>query len=358
VAGVSELTIHARSGDYRVGIGEGVFDALLGDHPNGFIVADAFFARRLEDHAARTLLVPAREDHKTLNGAEELIQRLRDLGATRGDELLGVGGGIVQDLATAVASLYMRGLSWRYAPTTLLGMADSCIGGKSSLNVGPYKNLAGNFHPPAEVLVDPGFLETLGEEDRAGGLCEAMKITFCRGPECHQTYLELHRAFEADRTGASALLYHTLSAKKWFIETDEFDRAERRRLNFGHTFGHALEAATSFKVSHGIAVGLGVVCAERLAVALDGEPAAQESLRGHALALVRRAPDLARRLESVDRDLFERAFLSDKKHGSDGLHVMLPGRAGGVAERVLSNDARTLSQVRNALEETIRMVGA
>ena len=358
MAGVSELTVHARSGAYGVRIGEGLCDALLDDRDDVFLIADDFFADRLEAHAARTILVPAREDRKTLSGVEEIIERLRDLGVRRGDELLGLGGGIVQDLATAAASLYMRGLPWRYAPTTLLGMADSCIGGKSSLNVGPYKNLAGNFHPPEEVIVDPGFIDTLGDEDRAGGLCEAMKITFCRGPGCYEAHLELHSAFEDDRTQAGGLLHHALSAKTWFIETDEFDRRERRRLNFGHTFGHALEAGTAFAVSHGIAVGLGVVCAERLAVAVDGEVAAQNALREHALALVRRAPDLARRLDSLDRDLFERAFLSDKKHGSDGLHLMLPDRRGGVAERVLCNDTQTLARVRDALEETIRMVGA
>jgi len=356
VADVSELTIHALSGDYGVRIGEGRFDALLNDRPNAFLVIDSFFADLLGDHAGRTVLVSAREEGKTLSGVEEIIEQLRDRGVTRGDELLGVGGGIVQDLATAAASLYMRGLPWRYVPTTLLGMADSCIGGKSSLNVGPYKNLAGNFHPPGEVIVDPRFIDTLGEEDRAGGLCEAMKISFCRGPQCYEAYLELHRAFEAQRTGAVALLHHVLSAKQWFIETDEFDRAERRQLNFGHTFGHALEAATGFAVSHGIAVGLGVMCAERLAVAVDGERAAQPALREHALALVRRAPDLARRLDSLDLELFERAFLSDKKHRADGLHLMLPDTGHGVAERVLPNDELTLSRVRDALDEMIRMV--
>jgi 3-dehydroquinate synthase len=358
VAGASELTIHARSGNYGVRIGEGLFDGLLDDRGRVFLIADAFFTDRLEAHTARTILVPAREGRKTLSGAEEIIERLRDLGVTRGDELLGVGGGILQDLATAVASLYMRGLPWHYAPTTLLAMVDSCIGGKSSLNVGPYKNLAGNFHPPGEVIVDPRFIDTLGEEDRAGGLCEAMKICFCRGPRCYETYLERHRAFESDPTRAVALLHHVLSAKKWFIEIDEFDRAERRQLNFGHTFGHALEAATGFAVSHGIAVGLGVVCAERLAVAVDGQGAGQPGLREHALALVRAAPDLSRRLGSLDWDLFERALLSDKKHGADGLHLMLPDRGGGVTERVLANNAHTLSRVREALDETIRMVQA
>jgi 3-dehydroquinate synthase len=352
----SELTIRSSTGSYDVRIGDGLFEAVLADQAADPIIADAFFAERLAPEARRTLLLAADESNKTLGGAEGLIAGLRDHGTGRGDRLLAVGGGIVQDVATLTASLYMRGLSWTYVPTTLLAMSDSCIGGKSSINVGPYKNLAGNFHPPALVVIDPAFVATLSDEDRAGGLCEAMKISFCRGPEAYARYLELEAGVGSDGSGVAALLDHVLRAKQWFIEIDEFDRAERRQLNFGHTFAHALEAATAFGVSHGIAVGIGVIAAERLAVALDGEGAARPELTGHAVGLVRRAPELAARLGARDHERFAQAFASDKKHGPDGLHLILPAPAGGTQERVLERGDVSVALVDRALEHAIRMV--
>jgi 3-dehydroquinate synthase len=351
-----DLTIRASTGAYDVRIGEGVFGELLAQRPDDPIIADDFFADRPELDEQRALFMAAEESNKTLAGAERLIAGLRDRGTGRSDQLLAVGGGITQDVATLVASLYMRGLVWSFVPTTLLAMADSCIGGKSSINVGPYKNLAGNFHPPAVIVVDPAFIATLEAEDRAGGLCEAMKISFCRGPQAYERYLALVADLRPDGTGAAPLLDAVLRSKQWFIEVDEFDQAERRQLNFGHTFAHALEAATGFGVSHGIAVGLGVVAAERLAVALDGDAAAQPALTDHAASLVRQAPDLAARLAERDQERFAQAFLSDKKHGADGLHVILPARGGATEERVIARGDASLALVTRALDDAIRMV--
>lgn len=358
MADVFDLTVRSSGGSYEVRIGRGTYESLLSEREDDFVVADAFFADRLSQHESRLLTVTAIEANKTLSCVEALIENLRNLGARRGDGLVAVGGGIVQDVATGVASLYMRGLQWHYAPTTLLGMADSCIGGKSSLNVGRYKNLAGNFHPPRVVVIDPVFIETLPVEARAGGLCEAMKISYCRGPSSFEKYQECFAAFEVDTAAAPELLHHALTAKTWFIEVDEFDRSERRLLNFGHTFGHALEAASGFALSHGMGVGVGVLCAERLATLLDGEGAAQPALTAHALQLIQQVPGVAERLLNIDLRVFERAFLGDKKHGRDGLHLILPAAGGGVAERVLAADEDTLRQVHTAREEATRMVAA
>jgi 3-dehydroquinate synthase len=341
------LTIASSRGEYDVQIGDGTFEALLAERPQAPVIADAFFAERLAPHASRTLLLTAEEGQKTLTAAERLIEQLRDLGTTRGDALVAVGGGIVQDVATAAASLYMRGLQWSYAPTTLLGMVDSCIGGKSSLNVGHYKNLAGNFHPPVLVVIDPSFIDTLPMEDRAGGMCEAMKISYCRGPEAFARYLELYEAGDP-----AALIHHALAAKKWFIEIDEFDQAERRLLNFGHTFGHALEAATQFAVGHGTAVGLGVLAAEAFA----DHPAPE--LAVHAHALIAAAPELAARLERRDRAVFEAAVRSDKKHSRGHLHLIVPTAGGGIAEQRFPRDDATIARVNAAMDEAIATVSA
>ena len=234
--------------------------------------------------------------------ASALLGEMREAGARRSTHLVAIGGGIVQDLATFAAQMFMRGIDWTYVPTTLLGMADSCIGGKSSLNVGRFKNLAGSYFPPRKVVVDPRFIATLPDEDVAGGLAEAAKITFCRGPREFATHRALYDQFPHT---ARELLHHTLAAKQWFIEVDEFDRAQRRQLNFGHTFGHALEAGTAFAISHGTAVALGVRCAIAL-----GE---------------RAAPELDRALRAAARAGTGSAK-APRYPGSPGLRARLHGR--------------------------------
>ncbi len=353
----SDLLIRSSSGAYGVTIAHGSFSGLLADRPDDVVITDAFFEERLAPRAPRLLSLEAVEANKTISRAEVLIGALRDLGVGRGDCLIAVGGGIIQDVATLVASLYMRGLEWVYAPTTLLGMVDSCIGGKSSLNVGQYKNLAGNFYPPTAIIVDPAFLDTLLPEDRIGGMCEAMKITFCRGPEAFDRYLEMSaRALTAPGDDVVALVAHALACKQWFIEVDEFDQKERRQLNFGHTFGHALEAATGFGVSHGVAVGIGVIAADHAAQMLDGE--GNPVLRDHALALVRGVPDLAPRLSQFDHDQFRRAFLLDKKHRSGEMRLILPRAAGGTVERALPMDDASMDIVMSALQGAVVEVAA
>ncbi len=166
-----ELAVRCRAGTYPVTVGVGSVDPLAAQ-PDTVIVADHRFAALTEDLPWPAVLIEATEENKTVTYADHLLGRLKAAGATRDSHLLAIGGGVVQDLATFAASIYMRGLRWMYAPTTLTAMADSCIGGKSSLNVDGYKNLAGNFHPPAAVAVDPTFLATLSDEQLAGGLAE------------------------------------------------------------------------------------------------------------------------------------------------------------------------------------------
>jgi 3-dehydroquinate synthase len=135
-------------------------------------------------------------------------------------------------------------------------MTDSCIGGKSSINAGDVKNLVGNIYPPNEIMIDVKFLETLQQVDVNAGLAEAAKIAFCKGSDAFTFFLEA--AVNKSATGYAELLYFVLSQKKWFIEIDEFDRAERKFLNFGHTFGHAVEKHAKYFLRHGECVAIGM----------------------------------------------------------------------------------------------------
>ncbi|WP_188078954.1 3-dehydroquinate synthase [Actinotalea subterranea] len=273
------------------------------------------------------LEIGAVESGKTLATCESLILRLKEENIRRGDRLLAVGGGITQDLTSFVAQVYMRGLDWDYAPTTLMAMADSCIGGKSSINAGGIKNVVGGFHPPEQVFVDPAFLSSLTQSAVAAGLAEAAKIAYCRGADSMQEYLEHYDGFAANPT---ALIDQVLRAKKWFVEVDEYDNGERRLLNFGHTFGHAFEAAVGHSLSHGLAVAVGILCAIRHPSASTGPLV--ERLEAHVRELLSSAPDLPPALLRFDIATFERAFRSDKKHTASAFRLILPRPGGGVSE--------------------------
>ena len=123
----------------------------------------------------KPIFIEATEMEKSLDRAPALIERMRAGGVNRRTLLVAVGGGVIQDISAFVASVYMRGLTWSYVPTTVLAMVDSCIGGKSSINVGPYKNLVGTFHPPQQIHIDPALAETLPRDQFASGLIEAAK---------------------------------------------------------------------------------------------------------------------------------------------------------------------------------------
>lgn len=348
MAAFSEFRVATSTGGYDVVVGDGAFARAL--TPADVVVVDESLVGVLPPLVAeRVLPVVADEQTKTLAGCEELILRMREAGVRRADRLVAVGGGVVQDVATFVADVYMRGLAWEYVPTTLMAMADSCLGGKSSINVGGVKNLVGGIYPPQRVLVDPTLLASLPPTAIAAGLSEAVKIAYCRGPEAFHRYLELHAAFA---TAPSPLIEHVLRAKKWFIEIDEHDRAERRLLNFGHTFGHALESAVGNRISHGLAVSVGVLCATRHPAAADGPEV--DALAAHCRALL--ADGDTSGLARFDVDRFRAAFRSDKKHSATEFHLILPAPGGGVREVARPSDAEELDLVVRTVEDVLEMV--
>ena len=289
-------------------------------------MVDDWFIPVLASGGYRMITLKASESAKSLDVMPEVIGELRRTGASRDNRLLAIGGGVVQDVTGFVASIYMRGIQWSYVPTTLLAMVDSCIGGKSSINVGQYKNLVGTFHPPLRILVDPSLALSLSTEQKVSGLIEACKICYCHGPETFDKYLQLQPSASLPLDRIEQIVHLSLLSKKWFIETDEFDRADRLLLNFGHTFGHALEGASHFRISHGVAVGLGILCALRLGELL-GRPY-RESSRARALAahiqeLLGEVPRLADELITTSvQDVLER-FEADKKHLSDKYSVIV-----------------------------------
>ena len=348
----AELRIRSSAGDYQVLVGRGVVDDALAGGAD-VVLADRSVAERLHlTDRGRLVELDADEDTKTLAGCERVVLALRELGVRRGDHVVVVGGGVVQDVGTFVTDIYMRGLPWTYVPTTLMAMTDSCIGGKSSINAGGVKNLVGGFHPPTRVVVDPVFLSTLPPPSISAGLAEAVKICYCRGQDSFDGYLERFATFEER---PEELLAHVLAAKKWFIEVDEHDQKERLLLNFGHTFGHALEAGTQHRLSHGLGVAVGVLCALRHPEAVVNH--GTRALEAHCRQLLAVDPELPAILGTLDDVAYERAFRSDKKHAADTFRLILPAAGEGVRRVETPSDTAGWTAVHTATREVLASLG-
>jgi len=354
---MSELTVRTSEGSYVVVIDDNAMDRAI--EVADVAIVDANVAQAVElPPNIPSIEVVASEKLKTLAGCERIVLQLRALGATRGSCLLAVGGGTVQDAATFAASIYMRGIPWMYAPTTLMAALDSCIGGKSSINAGPAKNLIGNIYPPQSVHIDPSFAATLTPEMTVSGLAEAVKICYAGGADAFDRYLELARG-SAGPVVTSELVEHVLSVKRWFVEIDEFDRGERRFLNFGHTFAHALEAAVEFSIPHGVAVAVGVRAALRHPAAEAGSRARLlDDYSARLLADIR--PIVRDALDRLDASAFKQAFSSDKKHTSSAFVLVLPGPENAdLPLRLVERPKSTaeidvaLSCLRDAMKETV-----
>ncbi|MFL6164624.1 MAG: 3-dehydroquinate synthase [Jatrophihabitantaceae bacterium] len=275
--------------------------------------------------AANAIEVPDAEDAKTLEVAGFCFGELGQLGFTRTDALVGLGGGATTDLAGWVAASWLRGVRIVQLPTTLAGMVDAAIGGKTGINTEHGKNLVGAFHPPAGVLCDLAWLATLPASDYLAGLAEVIKCGFIADP----AILELIEA-NPDRVRIAGnavereLIERSVAVKTGVVSQDLTEQGPREILNYGHTLGHAIERAEGYRWRHGAAVSIGLVYAAELARSLgrlddataDRHPAILDSVglpvryRGHSFA-----------------ELLESMRLDKKARGSRLRFVLLDGLA-------------------------------
>lgn len=208
-------------------------------------------------------IIEATEENKTIETALEICEQLTDIPAKRNTTLISVGGGIIQDITGFVANIMYRGIKWIFVPTTLLSACDSCIGGKTSLNYKKYKNLLGTFYPPNEIHICSEFFKSLSEHDFKSGLGEIIKFNIMSGRSgLENIENNIEGLLARDNDMIHRFILSSLNFKKNFIEVDEFDRGERVKLNFAHTFGHAIEVITEYKIPHGTAVAVGMIMAD------------------------------------------------------------------------------------------------
>lgn len=347
--------IQSSSGRHPVRITDASVRDAIAACDGSLILADAFFRDQLEALDRPIIFIDATEEAKEFQTVGPLIEQCRKRGLARSGRIVALGGGVVQDIAGFVATVYMRGVKWTLLPTTLLAMVDSCIGGKSSINVGAFKNLVGSFYPPDEIIVPVKAVETLPPEHIAAGRCEAAKICFARGDECFDQYVAL------GDDDVELMIELSLGAKKWFIEVDEFDHNERLLLNFGHSFGHALESCTRYGVTHGVAVGVGCLAAvdfsAKLRPGLTKHPRV-EALSNDLLAILGQLPALGDRLNEVGRDDFFRYWQSDKKHNPAEYKPILVNEAAHLERANLPRDAASDDAIWQAFEAARALVAA
>ncbi len=212
-------------------------------------------------------LFKAVESKKNINSALSICRKMAEISFKRGEELLSVGGGIVQDVTGFAANIYNRGVKWTFIPTTLLAQCDSCIGSKTSLNYLKFKNLLGTFYAPDSIYIYLDFVKTLTKDDYLSGLGEVAKFNIMSAKDGIEL-LEKNMDKLLDRNVLTLKFFteRSLKFKKTFIEKDEYDFGIRNLLNFAHTFGHAFEKVSHYAIPHGQAVTLGLMTANNISV--------------------------------------------------------------------------------------------
>jgi 3-dehydroquinate synthase len=341
---IRSVQVRSAAGAYRVRYGRGLLARaateieVLGEHTGVFLLTSPRVARhwrgKLEAGLAGAnrrgaLLFDDRERAKNMATAEKLCRELVRAGADRRAVLVAAGGGVVGDVAGFVAATYLRGVRLVHVPTTLVAQVDSAIGGKTGVNLPEGKNLVGAFYPARLVLADPGVLATLPQREFRSGLYEVIKYGVIRDPRLFR-FLEknIERLAARERAALDFAIWRCIRIKAEVVSRDERESGLREILNFGHTFAHAFETATKYRVYlHGEAVGWGMIAAARLA-ALAGLLAGPEAERIEAL--VRRVGPLPAPPAQKPERLMA-IMRADKKTRGGKLRFVLPDRIGHVA---------------------------
>jgi 3-dehydroquinate synthase len=314
------ILVEGRTGSSRIFVGESL-SRLSGHLPGGrtIIITDPNVERLYGDQfpPADVITIGLGEKHKTLATVEQIFNRFIELEADRTTFVVGIGGGIVGDVTGFAASTYMRGLEFGFVASSLLAQVDATVGGKNGVNFKGYKNMVGVFNQPSFVLADIGLLATLPAEEIACGLAEIVKHACIKDADYFR-YIEDHcdAIGRLDPQVMLKLVYDSVVIKADVVNQDEREAGERRKLNFGHTIGHALEKTLG--ISHGAAVSVGMVMAAKLSqqCGLLDEPD------------VRRIENLLARLHLPVRIDFEprtvfEALGKDKKRQGDKIKFVL-----------------------------------
>ena len=331
---IFQLTIQAGYTQSQVVIGES-YTNLQKYLPAGrqvIVVTDANILKYYGDffRSWPVIEIGMGEKNKTLDTLAHIYHRLLECNADRNSFVVAVGGGIVCDIAGFAASTFMRGVPFGFVSTTLLSQVDASVGGKNGVNYGGFKNMIGTFNQPQFVLCDTGMLQTLPDREFISGFAEIAKAAAIRNAALFD-YLEQNaeKAIKRDPDVIRHLVVESVKIKADVVKHDEREQGERRILNFGHTFGHAVEVLTG--ITHGEAVSIGMMMAARWSVGECGFPLNQVD-RLERLLLQLGLPTTT---HAPPEDIL-RILLKDKKRENDAIHLVLLSEIGKAVIRKTS----------------------
>jgi len=257
-------------------IGSSILEDLenyISDYDNIIIITDSnvdkLYKSQFPTRCKKKIVTRTGEKIKTLETVENIYNKFLEFDVDRSYFIIGIGGGIVCDIAGFAASTYIRGLKFGFVSTTLLSQVDASVGGKNGVNFKSFKNMIGTFNQPEFVICDINMLNTLTEREFINGLGEVIKHSLISNENKYFDYLENNYKKILDRTDKSVLeeiIYKSIIIKSEIVKKDEKEVGERKKLNFGHTFGHAIEVNEKGLFSHGEAVSLGIMLASKLSL--------------------------------------------------------------------------------------------
>ncbi len=217
----------------------------------------------------KTIVIPAGEEHKQQATVDFIIEALLNFGATREAVLIGVGGGVVTDMVGYVAGIYMRGVALGFVPTTILAMVDASIGGKNGIDIGLYKNMVGLIRQPQFLVYDLDFLESLPSYQWENGFAEIIKHAAIKDAKMMKELSANQLTYyQKNKKALASLIERNVQIKVKLVQKDEFEKGDRKLLNFGHTIGHAIE--NQHVLLHGHAISIGMVYAAKISQVLTG----------------------------------------------------------------------------------------
>ncbi|MDB5197519.1 MAG: 3-dehydroquinate synthase [Flaviaesturariibacter sp.] len=300
------------------------------DKRNTFILTDEHVFKLHEKRFKNwdTIVLKPGEEFKVQATVDSVIEQLIALGADRKATLVGVGGGVITDLTGYIASVYMRGISFGFVPTTLLALVDASIGGKNGIDVGVYKNMVGTIRQPGFILHDLVFLNTLPDHEWRNGFAEIIKHAAIKDASLFKE-LEQHDIafYQKRKTMACQLVQRNALLKTRVVQSDEFEKGDRKLLNFGHTLGHALE--NQYELSHGEAISIGMAYAAKLS---------QELLHfRHASKVSNLLAQYGLPITALfDKEKAINVLKMDKKKEADTIHFILLERIGRAVIKPIS----------------------
>ncbi|TKK64923.1 3-dehydroquinate synthase [Ilyomonas limi] len=279
----------------------------------------------------KTIVIKAGEQYKNQATVDDVIGQMISLGADRKTMLIGVGGGVITDMAGYIAGVYMRGIPFGFVPTSILAMVDACIGGKNGVDVGVYKNMVGLIRQPSFLLYDYSLLKSLPKQEWVNGFAEIIKHAAIKDAAMFKL-LEQHKLsdFQKDAILLNKLIQRNAMLKSKVVQEDEFEKGERKLLNYGHTLGHAIE--NDNQLPHGFAVTIGMVAAAHISEQYTGFNATER------LVSVIKKYGLPTYLQfNMDKAL--QNMMADKKRFKNEVHYVLLEKIGKAIVQPLTIEA-------------------